>query len=33
MTIRFLEAGKQSLMGNTSRQADSTEVDRLRRGR
>ena len=29
----FLEAGKQRLMGNTRRQADSTEVDRLRRGR
>jgi transposase len=26
----FLEAGKQRLMGNTKRQADSTEVDQLR---
>ena len=27
----FLEAGKRRLMGNTKRQADSTEVDHLRR--
>ena len=27
----FLEAGKRRLMGNTIRQADSTEVDHLRR--
>ena len=27
----FLEAGKRRLMGNTKRQADSTEVDNLRR--
>ena len=27
----FLEAGKRRLMGNTKRQADSTEVDELRR--
>ncbi len=26
----FLEAGKQRLLGNTRRQADSTEVERLR---
>jgi len=26
----FLEAGKRRLMGNTKRQADSTEVDELR---
>ena len=27
----FLEAGKRRLMGNTTRQADSTEVDQLHR--
>jgi transposase len=27
----FLEAGKRRLMGNTKRQADSSEVDNLRR--
>ena len=27
----FLEAGQRRLMGNTKRQADSTEVDNLRR--
>jgi transposase len=27
----FLEAGKRRLMGNTKRQADSAEVDQLRR--
>jgi transposase len=27
----FLEAGKRPLMGNTKRQADSTEVEHLRR--